>query len=453
MTVETKERVFTASLDAAGHIRSADEPILRLQHTAGGRTDGPLAIPPIASVARLARRLGILIARPLLIGGTDRDVRAWIRASPTGDGVDLQISEWLETPRSDRGGHAALRAAEISLADEGTEWRTDAQMCFVGSGVDTDFAPTGSAFLDAFADDTPGPTLLREAVMERRPFFSLRARSEPPGQRWLLSGHPLFEADGAFRGYRGKALPIPEAEGDAADASSAPAVPGVVLPDFGKRIDVALRQPLGRIVANAETISGQIEGPLRADYAGYAADIANAGRHLMELVDDLADLQAIDRADFKVASEEVDLADLARRAAGLLSMRAADRHMRVDAPSADECLPAVGEFRRVLQIIVNLLSNAIRYSPEHSTVWVRVDAEEDRAVLVVADQGHGIAPENQERIFDKFERLGRDDVSGSGLGLYISRRLARAMKGDLRVESAPGQGARFILTLPLRADR
>jgi len=449
MTVETKERVFAASIDAAGHIRSADEPILRLQHAAGGDPHGPLAVPPIASVARLARRLGVLIARPLLIGGTDHDVRIWLRAAPTADGVDLQISEWLETPHSDRG-HDALRAAEIALADAGTEWRTDAQMCFVGAGPDADFAPAGSAFFDAFAGDAPGRSQLCEAVTAHRPFFSLCARGGTHGQHWLLSGHPLFDADGAFLGYHGKALPTGEDDNGAAEAPSAPAVQGVVLPDFGKRIDVALRQPLGRIVANAETISGQIEGPLRADYAGYAADIANAGRHLMELVDDLADLQAIDRPDFKVASEDVDLADLARRAAGLLSMRAADRHIRVDAPSADESLPAVGEFRRILQIIVNLLSNAIRYSPEHSTVWVRVDVEGGRAVLVVADQGHGIAPENQERIFDKFERLGRDDVSGSGLGLYISRRLARAMKGDLRVESAPGQGARFILTLPLR---
>ena len=69
--------------------------------------------------------------------------------------------------------------------------------------------------------------------------------------------------------------------------------------------------------------------------------------------------------------------------------------------------------------------------------------------LVVADQGKGIAPEDCQRVFEKFERLGRDDAAGSGLGLYISRRLARAMRGDLVVDSAPGQGARFILTLPV----
>lgn len=448
MAVETIERVLVAKMDTAGRIVSADEPILQLQHAAGGDPDGPLAVPPIASVARLARRLGVLIARPLLIGGAERDVRAWIRAAPTADGVELRISEWLETPHADEGHHDALRAADIALADDGAEWRTDAQMRLVGSGPLADIVPVGSTFLDAFGK-VGAAQPLREKVAARRPFFALPARDRH-GQRWLLSGHPLFDADGAFLGYRGKASPTVEEEsGDAGPPSSA-TPPGVDLPDFGKRIDVVLRQPLGRIVANAETISGQIEGPLRADYAAYAADIANAGRHLMELVDDIADLQAIDRPDFKVASEEVDMADLARRASGLLSMRAADRHIRVDVPAADESLPATGEFRRALQIIVNLLSNAIRYAPEHSTVWVRADADQDRAMLIVADQGHGIAPEDQERIFDKFERLGREDVAGSGLGLYISRRLARAMKGDLRVESAPGQGARFILSLPLR---
>lgn len=451
MAVETIERVFVATMDSAGHILSADEPILRLQRAAGGEPGGPLAVPPIASVARLARRLGVLIARPLLIGGTDRDVRAWIRAVPTADGVELRISEWLETPHANQGGHDALRAADIALADEGPEWRTDAQMRFVDAGRFADFGQVGSAFLDMFGEGGPEQPL-RAVVTDRRAFFAMPVR-DGHGGRWLLSGHPLLDADGAFLGYRGKASPMADEESAPVEAPSPPVAPGVDLPDFGRRIDVVLRQPLGRIVANAETISGQIEGPLRADYAAYAADIANAGRHLMELVDDIADLQAIDRTDFNVASEDVDLADLARRAAGLLSMRAADRHIRVDAPAADESLPAIGEFRRVLQIIVNLLSNAIRYSPEHSTVWMRADTEQDRAILVVADQGHGIAPEDQERIFDKFERLGRDDVAGSGLGLYISRRLARAMKGDLRVESAPGQGARFILSLPLRAGQ
>ena len=99
---------------------------------------------------------------------------------------------------------------------------------------------------------------------------------------------------------------------------------------------------------------------------------------------------------------------------------------------------------------MNLLTNAIRHSPEGGQVWIRTDREGDLGALIVADQGRGIAPEDQARIFDKFERLDPSDGAGTGLGLYIARRLARAMGGDLAVDSAPGQGARFTFTLRLR---
>jgi signal transduction histidine kinase len=85
-------------------------------------------------------------------------------------------------------------------------------------------------------------------------------------------------------------------------------------------------------------------------------------------------------------------------------------------------------------------------------VWIRTDREGDLGALIIADQGKGIAAEDQARIFDKFERVDASEPGGTGLGLYIARRLARAMGGDLSVDSAPGQGARFTFTLPLRKD-
>jgi signal transduction histidine kinase len=112
-------------------------------------------------------------------------------------------------------------------------------------------------------------------------------------------------------------------------------------------------------------------------------------------------------------------------------------------------MPAIAEFRRVLQILLNLVGNAIRYSPPESQVWLRLEGFGARARVIVADQGPGMSAEQQARVFDKYERLGRSsEDGGSGLGLYISRRLARAMGGELTVESAPGQGARFVLDLP-----
>jgi signal transduction histidine kinase len=124
--------------------------------------------------------------------------------------------------------------------------------------------------------------------------------------------------------------------------------------------------------------------------------------------------------------------------------------VRIGLPADDETLPATGEFKRALQILMNLLTNAIRYTPEGGQIWIRADREADLAALIVADQGKGIAPEDQARIFEKFERVDATEAGGTGLGLYIARRLARAMSGDLAVDSAPGQGSRFTFTLPAR---
>ena len=447
--------MVTARLDRRDHIRSADELILRLQAAAGGESDGRIAIPQVAAVARLARRLGLLIARPLLIGGQDYDIRLWVRARPVEDGVELEFSEWQEAPHADADAIAAQRAAQVSLAPDGAEWRTDAEMRFLYLGSEADRARAGDEFFAAFSDKSAGMARLATEVIARRPFFGLRMLPEQGEAAVSLSGHPLFDADGSFLGYRGKISVCEEDKGMAAsmqreqpDISGAEEKDGITLPDFGRRLDLALRQPLGRIIANAETIREQIEGPLRSDYTSYAADIADAGRHLMELVDDLADLQAIDRADFHVAREDIDLVDLVRRAAGLLGVKAASRNIVIEGPPANARLPATGEFRRALQIIVNLLTNAIRYSPEGSHIRVVADQDGGRALLSIIDQGPGIAAQDRERVFDKFERLGRSDVIGSGLGLYISRRLARAMQGDIVIEEAEGGGARFVLSLP-----
>jgi signal transduction histidine kinase len=115
---------------------------------------------------------------------------------------------------------------------------------------------------------------------------------------------------------------------------------------------------------------------------------------------------------------------------------------------------AIADFRRTLQILVNLIGNAVRYSPEGGVVTVSVTTTPDGyANAIVADQGRGIDPADHDRIFAKFERLDPLEATGNGLGLYIARRLARAMGGDLTVESEAGEGARFTLSLPTQPTR
>ncbi len=451
---------ITAETTRDGKLLRADPVLIGLQLQAGGAPHGPLAIPQLAGLVRLAARMNVALSRPALIASEDVDVDIWVRVKPDGEQVRIAITDWRERPARRFGASAGADAVAV-FAAPGWEWQADTQLRLLVA--DDRQSPAGHAmpepgmlltdYFRLVETEAPPRLPMLAAMAERQPFLDQPAvlRADE-GVRYRLAGVPLTDGLGRLIGFRGKAGREPDPVADErGDEPGAPVPAGPFGLDFGRRLDHALRQPLGRIIANADTISGQLEGPLRQDYADYAADIAVAGRHLMELVDDLADLQAIERPGFVTAREEVDLSDLGRRAAGLLSVKAGDRGIRIDTPPMGEGIRAIGEYRRVLQILVNLVGNAVRYSPDGAKVWLRCDEEDGTASIVVADQGRGIAPADQERMFEKFERLGREDGAGSGLGLYISRRLARAMGGDIEVESALGQGARFTLRLPSAA--
>ncbi|HWJ69400.1 MAG TPA: HAMP domain-containing sensor histidine kinase [Sphingobium sp.] len=442
-----------ALLDGDGRIVSADAALLALQRDAGGAANGALAVPALAALVRLVRRLNIPISRAVDVADGAVDISMWVQMRPTDDGIAITIIDWQRRMACE----PAAVGAGAWAQDGSWSWQLDTRLRFhavdVDGGVLGHEAPReGEALtayfqLDTGASDTAFVMPLVEALALRGPFSGQIGRLRADEKRlYQLSGEPLFDTAGGWAGYRGHALRI---EGDASmKAAAGPRDASLFNPELAHRLDQALRRPIDRIIAHASTISGQLEGPLRQDYADYAADIASAGRHLMALVDDLGDLQLIERADFSTLCEVVDLADLARRAAGLLTVRASARQIRIQTPALGEAVLAIGEERRVLQILVNLIGNAVRYSPPESRVWVLVDEEHGRARAIVADQGAGIDPGDHQRIFERFERLGRSGDSGSGLGLYISRRLARAMGGNVTLESAPGQGARFTLDLP-----
>jgi signal transduction histidine kinase len=298
------------------------------------------------------------------------------------------------------------------------------------------------------AENEDGEMPLVQAVAARKPFDAQPAELRlGDGTRLLLSGKPMRDEDGVFTGYMGRAEELVESEAEDAEGDEDASLSSLI-EDLSGRIGAALKEPLDLIIANADSIRSQTDGPLRNGYANYASDIAEAGRHLVGLVNDLIEVQTIEKTDFQPVIEDIDLADVARRAAGLLAVRAAESGVRLDRPAEDEVIPARGDFRRALQVLVNLIGNGIRYSPPEGMIWIRAEQEGGNAAVIVADQGHGIAPEDQERIFEKFERLDPTEAGGSGLGLYISRTLARAMGGDILVDSALGQGARFIFTLP-----
>lgn len=432
--------VAHALLDADGRLLSADPALLTLNARAGGAAGALLAVPQLATLARLARRLGILVSRSVVVADADADVTLWVRVQPQEGGIRLSASGWTEA----RPWQPAPATGRIVVPASDAEWRWDAdaalRLTFVSldAGVRHGFdalALLGQPITVLFALETDDGLPIVDALAERRAFDGQRARVRASGKPVMLSAVARRDVLGGFAGFVGGARAMEISEPRDAPLSEV----------FMGSIDAALKAPLARIIANADSINAQADGPVGRDYADYAADIASAGRHLMALVDDLVDVQGIEQPDFALVPDTIDLADLARRAAGLLAVRAGNAQVMIARPDVSVQAPASGDFRRVLQILVNLIGNAVRYAPPGTNVRVEAVAG---ASVTVADEGKGIAPEDQQRIFDKFARVDPSEPGGNGLGLYIARRLARAMGGDLTVVSASSAGARFTLTLP-----
>ncbi|MDC7812665.1 PAS domain-containing sensor histidine kinase [Sphingomonas koreensis] len=453
--IEPNMPIAMGRIGPDGRLVHAEARLADLNARAGGKVGAPLAVPPIASIARLAQRLGIAISRGVVAADGEDDIDLWVRAEPDSEGVRLEVSGWRprgawQAPEGD-----SLREDDFLRAEADWIWETDAAMRITHLAAEAGVEPgldlaamlgQPLTLLFALEADEEGALPILAAAAEQTRFDGQIAELRGTGQRVRISASPRIDAMGRFAGFSGSAVLVDPADEAGANAVADPEFTS----EFGQRLEKALRTPLARIIANADSISAKLDGPLRDDYAEYATDISNAGRHLLSLVEDLADLSAIERDDFTVEIEPIDLADIARRAAGLLAVRASEADVRIEKPRADETMPTTGEFRRVLQIMVNLIGNAVRYSPPGGSVWVQIQPEGSFGCVIVADQGKGIAIEDQTKIFEKFGRVDPGEPGGSGLGLYIARRLARAMGGDILVDSAPNEGARFVLTLPRR---
>lgn len=444
-----------ATSDEQDRLIAADEPLAGLQRRCGGDLPGTIAIPALLEAVRKARRYDLRLARTITARDAGEAIIAWMEIAPREDGVlgcEIAVRSWAASP-------VALETVEQL---ESRKAEIDRAMAELTARLDS--AGTVLA-VEAEAPDLAAlATTMRAGAGQHWSHF-LRATGGGPLQvmHWRLMDGAMVEAPGSARVWRAHLFPhgqpgaAPQGfELCLTSDEPAPLATALTAADqpsggsglVGRDIAPVLRQPIARIIANAETIRTRLAGPLADEYASYAADIAAAGEHLLGLLDDLADLEVVEAEDFATAPDRIDLADVARRAAGILGVRARERGIVIDAPKEGESLIATAEFRRVLQILLNLIGNAIRYGPADSQVWIRLEGDGARARIVVADQGPGLSADQQARVFDKFERLGRGNDGGSGLGLYISRRLARAMGGELGVESAPGQGARFILDLP-----
>ena len=433
---------ITARVDAIGRLVEADPMLAELQTEAGSDVGAKLALPQLAAVARLVRKLGISVSRPAVVAARDHDVEMWVRAEPDGEDVLLTVEKWKNRPPAPSRLEVAASDDELIGNAVRGSWATDAELLFTSLSADlaqllgVDAAEAAGQPLTRFLhldEGEDGAMPLLTALAARAAFAGQPAAARGNGnQRLVLSGDPILAEDGSFAGFRGRALadhvPVPEAANEpGGNASIDPA------------LDQALRSPLARIIEAAEGIVDRADGPLRSDYAAYAGDIATAARHLLSVIRSMVE-QPTD------ASSVVDLAALAGDALALVQPEA-DEHNVALALHGAAVIHVHGDRRGVIQILVNLLGNAIRHSPEGGSVILELHKAGAMGEVSIADQGKGIAPADQERIFEKFERL--ENGGGAGLGLAIARRLARSMGGEISLVSTLGEGACFTLSLPL----
>lgn len=209
-----------------------------------------------------------------------------------------------------------------------------------------------------------------------------------------------------------------------------------------------LRTPINAIIGYNELLSEQVYGPVPAEQQAALERIGRAARHLLDLVNDVLDLSKIEAGKLQIQPEPVKLGPLIRDLAATMEplARSYDVDLRFDIESAcDHTFDT--DPRRLRQILLNLISNAVRFGAGKPVV---VRCRSERGVRIsVEDQGPGIDADRIEDIFDEFVQLGDAENGGTGLGLAISRAIARALDGDILVESEPGRGSTFTLSLPV----
>src|SRR3984885_11126724 len=213
-----------------------------------------------------------------------------------------------------------------------------------------------------------------------------------------------------------------------------------------------LRTPLNSILGFAQLL--QLSELSGEDTDGAERILAD-GRHLLGLINRLIDMRRIESGDLRLSLEPVLVRSVTEEISLLMAPIAAERSIRIIQYCARLALAVQADRQRLAQVLVNLISNAVKYNHQGGTITISC-AEEDtgQASIVVSDTGPGISPENIERIFIPFERLGAEQtaVEGTGIGLPLTKALTEAMRGQLTVSSVLGQGSVFTVRLPRVPD-
>ncbi len=407
----------------------------------------------------------------IAVGGTYIDSTPQVKALEKAQNTQARFSDFARAT-SDWFWEVDDQGAILSLSERMTDILGRSALPFIGKKL---------VSLGKFVTDDDGPCAGERAMAKRAPFrdqlFEIAARD---GQQFLfhLSGVPVFDQrEGAYQGYRGAGTDVTlryKAEREALksrleledaleeltkknlhlDIASAEAEAALKSKsDFLAAMSHELRTPLNAITGFAEAMSLHVFGKLNEKYTTYSSDIVKAARHLLELINDVLDVAVIDHGNIPLILEPVNVRSIIDEALQLVVLRAEDKKIDTSGAAVERDWTVIADARRLIQIFINLFGNAVKFTPGGGEIGVEIGATgDDMVAITVYDTGIGIAADKHDVVFEKFKQI-TDDVysrkeQGTGLGMHISRRLARMMGGDITLQSEPGEGSRFTVILP-----
>jgi len=221
--------------------------------------------------------------------------------------------------------------------------------------------------------------------------------------------------------------------------------------EFLSRMSHELRTPMNSILGFSQLLESDPTEPLTPGQQESLQEITRAGRHLLELINEVLDLARIESGRLTLNPETVDAGELLGECLSLIAPMAEQQGIRL----RDQFTKAMtcrlhADPLRLKQVLLNLLSNAVKYNrPDGEVVVEPPSIENDRLLVAIRDTGHGISADDLKHIFEPFTRIGDENaVEGTGIGLTISKRLMEMMQGEIGAQSTPGEGSRFWIRIP-----
>ncbi len=222
--------------------------------------------------------------------------------------------------------------------------------------------------------------------------------------------------------------------------------------EFLANMSHELRTPLNAIIGFSEVMLTGMAGSMPEKQKEFIGDIRDSGRHLLALINDILDLSKIEAGRMELDIARFDVPSAMDNAMTLVRGRAERHGIKLKSQVGDNVSAYDGDERKFKQIVLNLLTNAVKFTPEGGKVTLGAERVNGAYLFWVKDTGVGIAAEDQERIFEEFRQVGTDidrKAEGTGLGLALTRRLVELHSGTIVVASAPGKGSTFTFTLPI----